>query len=289
MRVLAIADLHVDHAANRKWLHQLSRWDYQHDALLVAGDISDRVELLSETFEALVQRFRYVFFVAGNHDLWIRQSPFTDSLQKLHHIQEICQQYGVLTGAQFIGENRSGVWIIPLWSWYLKPEDGPGSLFLPKPGEDPTLSMWADNYHIRWPAPLGNRDVVQQLLAQNAAQMPTSPAYPVITFSHFLPRQELIFPDNFDPEHHRKYDRFPQFNFSRVAGCWQLDEQIRQAGATIHFYGHQHRNRNRTIQGVRYISHCLGYPDERHRLEVGPVHPLQLWDTEGNTSDPISS
>ncbi len=280
MRIFAIADLHVDHLPNWQWLMQLSTQDFQEDVLLVAGDVTDRIDLLIKTFEQLLQRFRYVFYVAGNHDLWIRRSAFKDSWQKLQHILGVCHQLGVFTQSRLLRGHTGSVWVIPLWSWYLKPEDGPGSLFLPKPGEDSSLSMWADNYHIRWPSAYNNREVVQQLYHYNARQIPPKPEAPVVTFSHFLPRQELIFPDNFTPDHHSVHDRFPQFNFSRVAGCWQLDHQLREAAATLHFYGHQHRNRDRIIEGVRYISHCLGYPAERDYLGVGTVAPLLIWDTE---------
>jgi hypothetical protein len=59
-----------------------------------------------------------------------------------------------------------------------------------------------------------------------------------------------------------------QFNFSRVAGTWALDEQIRKLGSRVHVYGHQHRNRWRSIDGVLYVSHCLGYSEERESDQI---------------------
>jgi hypothetical protein len=91
---------------------------------------------------------------------------------------------------------------------------------------------------------------------------------PVISFSHFVPRRELIYSTPAERQGRHLSDPYPQFNFSRVAGCTGIDTQIRQLRSTIHIYGHQHRNRNRVIDGVRYISHCLGYPRERQHVSM---------------------
>ncbi len=41
--------------------------------LVLAGDISDDQSVLRGTFEIVVQKFNHVFFVPGNHDLWVRR------------------------------------------------------------------------------------------------------------------------------------------------------------------------------------------------------------------------
>ena len=73
------------------------------------------------------------------------------------------------------------------------------------------------------------------------------------------------YPPKIDPEKIKKYDRNPGFNFSRVAGSTLIEKQIRSLNSNIHVYGHQHINRDKIIDGVRYVSHCLGYPKERQR------------------------
>jgi hypothetical protein len=79
------------------------------------------------------------------------------------------------------------------------------------------------------------------------------------------------YPPKIDPEKIKKYDRAPGFNFSRVAGSGLIDKQLRQFGSTLHVYGHQHINRDREIDGVRYIAHCLGYPKERKRGMIAGI------------------
>ena len=119
---------------------------------------------------------------------------------------------------------------------------------------------------------------------------------PVISFSHFLPRLELI-PASDDEikqvEGERKKLNLPvlenpraqgsqiQFNFTRFAGCKSIEAQIRRLCSKVHVHGHQHRNRDRVIDDVHYVSFCLGYPCERSMgviwgLSMGRG-PRQIW------------
>ena len=74
LRIFAISDVHSDHPANMQWLveHMPERREHTRDVLLCPGDISDRVEVLSEALKTLRARFDEVCFTAGNHDLWVR-------------------------------------------------------------------------------------------------------------------------------------------------------------------------------------------------------------------------
>ena len=65
-------DLHTDYIENFRWLQELSDIAYRNDALIVAGDISDRLEVIRETLRLLRGKFRHVFFTPGNHELWVR-------------------------------------------------------------------------------------------------------------------------------------------------------------------------------------------------------------------------
>lgn len=263
-RLFALSDIHVDYAANMVWLENLSDFEYQQDALILAGDVSDSLDTLKQALCCLRQKFSMVFFVPGNHDVWVRRDNFAHSLEKFEYLLELCDTLDVKTSPTRCG----GVWVVPLFSWYRKPEEGPDSLFSEKPGEDPALRMWSDNRHVRWPElPACAADY---FLALNESSLSQDYDAPVVSFSHFLPRRELIFASRREIEAARNAgavmkDRAPQFNFSRVAGCARLDKQIRQLGASVHVYGHQHRNRQRDIDGVRYLSSCLGYHHERKR------------------------
>jgi hypothetical protein len=236
---------------------------------------------------AVRSRFARVFFVPGNHDLWLRSQDSGDSIAKHGDIIKCCASLDVRTTAGRVdGAGKDGgVWIVPLESWYARPgEDPEDSLFAPKPGEDPSLRMWVDDRAIRWPVFAGNATAAGHFLARNEPLLAAAYDAPVISFSHFLPRAELIFGtvEELRAMGIPLVDPQPKFNFSRVAGSRGLDRQIRRLGSALHVYGHQHRNRVRQIDGVTYVSHCLGYPRERAegRISRSLREPLLIWDTD---------
>jgi len=280
MRIFAISDLHVDYPENLDWVEALSCTEYTEDILLVAGDICHDESLLFHALEMLRLRFSDVFFVPGNHDLWLRDNSHKNSLAKFNALLARCDDSGIRTAPKRLGGR--GPLIVPLYAWYLQPHEGAGSLYVVKQGEDSCLGMWADKRAVRWPHFEGHSNPASYFLSLNDTCSDEADHSPVISFSHFMPRSELMFwsETEFAATGLSRIDPHPRFNFSRVAGCSELDEQIRSLGAAIHVYGHQHRNRDRIIDGVRYVSHCLGYPREREQGRVRGVDqgPLLVWE-----------
>ncbi len=285
-RIFTLSDLHVDFPANMDYMLSLPDIKYKSDVLIVAGDISDSMDHLRTILSSLTRKFHTVTFVPGNHELWVRRKSAADSIAKFHTIIDLCEELNVQTRPFAVGEADRRVWITPLFSWYRTDETDPDTLFIPKAGEDLENSPWTDNYLCRWPAQINtSRRVADYFLQINRQHIYQSYDAPLITFSHFLTRRELIF-GNLDMA--RQYangretiprypqDPVPEFNFSRVAGCAQIDHQLRQIGAKVHIYGHQHRNRNRLIDGVHYLSKCLGYNRERSMLGK-TVQPQLVW------------
>jgi hypothetical protein len=131
-RVFALSDVHVDSGLNLTWIQALSESDFQRDVLILAGDVSDRMDRLASALAGLRSRFASVFFVPGNHELWIRGTgPPRGSLGKFDRVLALCDSLDVRTRPGRAG-NGNGVWIVPLFSWYMKPEEGPDSLYVPK-------------------------------------------------------------------------------------------------------------------------------------------------------------
>jgi 3',5'-cyclic AMP phosphodiesterase CpdA len=116
MRVWALSDIHVDHAVNYRWIKGLSNDECKHDALILAGDVTHRADLLAETFEILLSKFAHVFFVPGNHELWVQGSDSADSLEKHSAVLRLCATSGVHTEPRCLGESDGGVAIVPLFS-----------------------------------------------------------------------------------------------------------------------------------------------------------------------------
>ncbi len=270
MRIFTISDIHVDYDENRQWMEDLSGHDYKEDILILSGDVSHHFDLLKDTLLRLKQRFAYLFFTPGNHDLWIRNEGWQDSIEKFERIYTFCEQNAVFMSPQTLKAHKEAVIrIVPLHSWYTTPEQGADSLYIPKPGEDESNRMWSDNYFVNWPDSFKGYPPIRYFMELNRRQNGNDLA-PTISFSHFLPRQDVMFSEDRqrDRERMKKYDRMPAFNFSRVAGSSLIERQLRTLGSSIHIYGHQHINRERVIERVRYVAHCLGYPNERRRGAV---------------------
>lgn len=278
-RIWGISDLHVDYAENFHAIEQWSDWDYQQDVLLLAGDLTDKPELLGRALAACRRKFAHVVFVPGNHEMWVKGPvPRMDSPAKWQLIRQLCSDEGI-TLRDIIITGKHPATIIPLLSWYETATEKSGSLYLKKGDKDETRDMWMDFHLTQWP---GITNVADYFLQQNATV--SAVLGDVITVSHFLPRQELMFSSARLPPAGTTYpaDPHPTFNFSHVAGTRKIDDALRKHNSILHLYGHQHRNRAVMLEGVLYVSHCMGYPRERQRgfVKANAVNPRALWDTD---------
>ena len=111
MQVLAISDLHTDFAENMRLVESIEPSSHQDDVLIVAGDIADQAETIGRTLALLRSRFKMVFFVPGNHELWVRNES-SDSVEKLFKLMSLCDSLDVRHSAAKV----DGVWIVPLFS-----------------------------------------------------------------------------------------------------------------------------------------------------------------------------
>jgi len=262
VRIFSISDLHTDYKRNFNWVKNLSKTSFLNDFLILPGDINHKTDGFKQTLELLSEKFSGIFFVPGNHDLWVDDDSQSDSLQKYFQIEEICKEYGVFTKGQKVGNEENSVFVQPIHSWYEKPEESADSLYYSKRGDDPSLPMWVDNHYIKWPEPM--KKTIETIFKMNNITEAINSGLPVISFSHFLPLQKIILPKGFELSMLDTFiDPFPKFNFSRVAGSLKIERLIRNLNSKLHIFGHQHRFRYRVIDGVSYLSHGLYNPRER--------------------------
>jgi predicted phosphodiesterase len=238
MRVFAISDIHVDFEANARWIASLSSQDYRNDFLILAGDVSDSLRLLEASLIALADRFKKVFYVPGNHELWVMDGKEMTSLDKFEKVCTVMENCGVSRAASH-GDKLS---IIPLLGWY--------DYSFGEPCED-LKALWMDFRMCKWPHDLGLCEVVSLFAGMNQPLIrPASNT--VISFSHFLPRIDVM--PSYIPQRHRIV--YP------VLGTVSLERQIREICSDIHVYGHSHVNRQIVIDGITYINNAFGYPSE---------------------------
>jgi predicted phosphodiesterase len=239
MRIFALSDIHVDYEVNATWIANLSAVDYRDDILILAGDVTDSLRLLEWCLTTLTARFRKVLFVPGNHDLWVmREGRNEDSLQKFKRVAAIVESSGA--SMQVFRDRR--IAIVPLLGWY--------DYSFGEPSED-LKSMWMDYHACRWPVDFGVREIAAHFYALNDTRVATA-ADKVITFSHFLPRIDVM-PRTIPKDKQLLYP---------VLGSTLIEKQLRGIKPSIHVYGHSHVNRNVTIDGILYVNNAFGYPQE---------------------------
>jgi hypothetical protein len=88
----------------------------------------------------------------------------------------------------------------------------------------------------------------------------------VLTFSHFLPRRDLL----------PWLSTLMKRSLSLVTGYSPLDQQLRSAHSRVHLFGHSHLNCDTHKQGVRYVQNALGHPTERRSWWKKSTYKLLL-------------
>lgn len=268
LQVFVLSDLHTDYPENMEWVKSLSRRKLNKDVLLVAGDVAETYNNFVLTMSLLKDRFQHVFYVPGNHDLWCRREVEDDlgSLEKLNNLLDACRQLGVETNPMAIG----GLGIIPLFSWYHESFDREKDITSIR---IPSLEMACKDFHVcKWPSNLSNRDsaLASYFDAMNEKNEDKvkeikSTCSQLITFSHFVPRQELC------PE--KRMLLYP--NLPKIIGSDWLEDRIRSihgaegSESACHVFGHTHFCWDAVLDGIRYVQAPLAYPRERKRRMNG--------------------
>mmetsp|Transcript_6086 Transcript_6086/g.19851 ORF Transcript_6086/g.19851 Transcript_6086/m.19851 type:complete len:381 (+) Transcript_6086:99-1241(+) len=276
-RLVAVSDIHVDDAANMRWIESLP--ERKREAIVVAGDVSDRFDRLEHVFRCLTEKYGAVFFTFGNHDAWVRtDEEFKDSVEKIDAIAELARRTGVATEAAVIGQSRRCV-VAPLTAWYHSSFDTEPNVTRWKGIPSAKLVM-TDFRRCKWPDGLREEALAKAMDDRNEdiETILGLARDDLVTFSHFLPRVELL------PE--KRYLFLP--TLTQAVGSRFLGDRVKRLNPDVHIFGHTHINWDATIDGVRYVQAALAYPNEwRTRpasLEIGNLNaghraPVVIWES----------
>eukprot|EP00210_Caulerpa_lentillifera_P004212 g4017.t1 len=215
----------------------------------------DGLSAFRVTLQMLLRRFCHVAFVPGNHELWAKDvisakgfPPQLDSMGKLEEVMKLCNKLGVITQPTRL----RNLWLIPILSWHHKEPDGPNFKELtPHHVSDYRLCDWSsldESLRIH-----GADELASHFDGLNSDLKIQSKECDIITFSHFVPSQDLI------PE--KRYLRIPYL--AKVAGSNYLNERIKALNSNIHVFGHTHIAWDITLDGIRFIQCPLGQLRER--------------------------
>ncbi len=238
MRCFCISDIHVDYEENAAWIASLSCFDYRDDILIVAGDLTDNVQLLEKSLRQLADRFNKVLFVPGNHDLWVVRSKQRTSFEKFDLIRRIASDIGIIMEPYHSGS----LTVVPLLGWY------DYSFGVPSVEHQ---ERWMDYRACLWPEGYNESEITRYFTEKNIQHLDLKNET-LISFSHFLPRIDLM--PAYIP--HNKRMLYP------ILGSSILDRQVQRLKPNIHIYGHSHVNRKVRLDDISYINNAFGYPQE---------------------------
>lgn len=265
MKLYALSDLHVNHAANRRTLEELP--PHPDDWLVLAGDIGESDKHLRWVLELLTPRWGRIVWVPGNHELWSTgDGPHGEA--KYQHLVGICREYGALTP-----EDPYPHWpddpdlvIVPMFLLY-DYSFGPVGLSTAE------IVAWAaesgiqcaDERFLR-PDPFPTREAwCEARLGSTAARLAALPeGTRTILINHWPLRRDLV-----------RLFRIPRF--IPWCGTRKTEDWHLRWRAELVVSGHLHVRATDWRDGVRFEEVSLGYP--RHwRDELGaPGYLRQVW------------
>ncbi len=281
MRLFAVSDLHLGHAANRALVDQVG--DHSDDWLILAGDIGENPDQLAWAFSRLSRRFARLIWVPGNHELWTKArndqaDPAPRGVGLYTQLVGLARDHGVLTP-----EDPYPQWPGPLPA-DRAPTDGPLHIcplfllydygFRPAHVTRDAVRDWAAEDRILpvdelllHPDPYPDRPAwCAARLRETAARLAALPAGArTVLINHWSLRQDLLFI--------RRVPRYAPWCGTPVTTDWHT-----RFNAVVVVGGHQHVPRTDWRDGTRFEEVSLGYPREwASRLGPEPdTLPLRL-------------
>jgi 3',5'-cyclic AMP phosphodiesterase CpdA len=269
-KLVAVSDLHVRYAENRKIVEEL-RPESDQDWLLVAGDVGEVVADVEWALGVLRDRFAKVVWAPGNHELW---TPHDDPVQlrgeeRYLRLVDVCRRLGVLTPEDPypVWEGEGGpVVIAPLFVLYDYTFRPAGAC-----SQESALEMaksagvvCTDEYLLD-PAPYPSREawcrarleITESLLAAVPPELPT------VLVNHFPLVRE--------PTRVLRHPEFALWCGTEATEDWPV--RFRAAAVV---YGHLHIPRLIWKDGVPHQEVSLGYPREWQPRPGEPGRPVQI-------------
>lgn len=269
-RLLAVSDLHVGFAENRRIVASLHPGT-ANDWLIVAGDVGEFAADIEWALGTLSERFARVIWVPGNHELWThaREPVKLRGVERYQHLVEICRRLGVLTPEDpypvWTGDGGPAV-IVPLFLLYdytFRPEgattkeEGLAIAY--------SSGVVATDEALLHPDPFPTReDWCLARLTQTELRLAELPAgVSTVLVNHFPLVREPT-----------RVLRYPQF--AQWCGTVRTADWAQRFNAAAVVYGHLHIPRTIWHDGVPHYEVSLGYPREWGRRPSPPAIPRQI-------------
>jgi putative phosphoesterase len=265
LKIAAISDLHVlPDEGDKELLESIKRRveEIDPDVFVIAGDISDRIDVLSDSLSRLKVDSCANLYVAGNHDIWFEEGESPSSLEKYSkHIGQVCKTQGFhhLPEGSFIIDDLAFVGSIGWYDYsFRRPE-----LEIPMKNYEQKEyrgAVWYDMFKIDWKySDYEATELFNQKLEYDLSTL-SEEVSRVVYVSHHLPFRELTL----------YKDRLPWDFHSAFMGARSTGEILVNDGRVVlSISGHSHIRNKISIEGITALVVPLGYgrPD-RNNLDA---------------------
>ena len=254
MELLALSDLHVEHESTRAALVALEpRPD---DWLVLAGDVSDTVRGLTWALDVLGPKFARLFWVPGNHELWVRPSSSEPRGQgRYEQLVSACRERGVLTPEDEYVEwpeqsEGEAVRIAPLFLLYdytFAPPEHRGREAAVAWAEESGIAA-ADEILLASDPYSSREEWCHARVAQTAPRLAAAAlTHRLVLINHWPLRHDLV-----------RLGRVPRY--APWCGTRETEDWHRRFRAVACVHGHLHVRATDLRDDVRFEEVSLGYP-----------------------------
>lgn len=255
MKIAAISDLHVlPNDIDKNLLESIKRRveELNPDVFIIAGDISDCLNVLSDSLSQLYVDSCTNLYVAGNHDIWFEDEAHPSSMEKYSkHMNEICRKNGFmhLPDYQFISGNTAFVGSIGWYDYSFRKVE----LEIPMDHyeqKEHQGSVWYDVFKIDWGyTDIEVTDLFNRKLEYDLSTLPEN-ITKIVYVSHHLPFQDLTIYKN----------RLPWDFHSAFMGAQSTGRILVNDGRVVlSISGHSHIRNVTSIGKITAITVPLGY------------------------------
>jgi 3',5'-cyclic AMP phosphodiesterase CpdA len=268
MRLALTSDLHVDHHPEVVPLVAERARALRPDVLIVAGDVSSKLETLEAALAALRAAAPHLVFVPGNHDLWTLPGAPTSRQRYEEDIPAACARAGAraVGGEPFVVD---GVVFCGVTGWYdysLRNRDLDAT-FTRADYERGAWGRlrWNDTARVVWPDDDGTEldapAICAGQVATLEAQLADAGTRPTVVVTHHLPFAGLVTSKGEPP-----WDFINGF-----MGSERLGEAMLRAGHVLAgVCGHTHFRKRVDVEGrggpFSVETSPVGYPREYARM-----------------------
>ncbi|MBD3407966.1 MAG: hypothetical protein GF411_17735 [Candidatus Lokiarchaeota archaeon] len=255
MRIAAVSDIHVaSDGSDEKLLEEIRKRieDLSPDVFILAGDVSDNIEILSHTLSSLKVNDCASLYVPGNHDIWFEKEKGLSSLEKYSEvIGAVCNKTGFvfLPDEPTIFSNIAFVGSIGWYDYSFQSDefDIPEECFENKEFKG---NIWYDVFSVDWEfSDQEATDLFNQKLQYDLSTFPQD-IEKVVYVSHHLPFREMTLYKHFLP-----WDFFSAFMGSSSTGKILLDDDR----VVLAIAGHSHIRKITRIGDITAMTVPIGY------------------------------